>query len=183
MYIIDYIKASLLFILIVGILCIPISLYLSRKGKTQIRVHACLFFFLTISLIIFATIVVSMGYDFNSDERFINLIPFHRFTEQNINIRWAIVAEIIPNILLFIPLGLSLPIIFKKMRKSTRTIFCISIVTFTIESLQYFVGRRADVDDIITNLTGGIIGYILFKYLNARFKNNEKWNLLLEKNQ
>ena len=182
MYIIDYIKASLLFIIVVSALCIPISFYLRYKGKHQIRVFACLLFFFAVSLIVFATILITPEFEFNTEERFLNLIPFQRFTEKNINVPWAIVAEIIPNTLLFIPLGLMIPIVFKKMRKSSRTIPCIFMVTFAIEFFQYFIGRRADIDDIITNLFGGLIGYALFQYLNTHFKNKIHWNLLLEKN-
>ena len=50
----------------------------------------------------------------------------------------------------------------------------IFVLTFSIEFFQYFIGRSADINDIITNLLGGIIGYEIFALSNALFK-NRKW--------
>lgn len=32
----------------------------------------------------------------------------------------------------------------------------------TIEILQYFIGRSADIDDLIMNTLGGILGWLIF---------------------
>lgn len=72
------------------------------------------------------------------------------------------------NIILFLPLGLLYPLIRKK-RVGFREIFLVSLgTTVLIESLQYLFlsSRRADIDDIILNLLGGIIGYGLYKWMN-----------------
>ncbi|WP_428829607.1 VanZ family protein [Paenibacillus riograndensis] len=34
--------------------------------------------------------------------------------------------------------------------------------SFSIEFVQYFLGAAADIDDVILNLLGGILGYVLF---------------------
>jgi glycopeptide antibiotics resistance protein len=36
-----------------------------------------------------------------------------------------------------------------------------------IEVVQYFIGRSFDVDDLILNVVGGIIGFLLYISLNA----------------
>ena len=41
------------------------------------------------------------------------------------------------------------------------------IVSLTIESVQYYIGRVFDIDDIILNLLGGIIGFLFFVGIDA----------------
>lgn len=67
------------------------------------------------------------------------------------------------NIILFIPLGFFLPILYKKYRnfkEVTRLGFLISLF---IEIMQLFSHRATDIDDLITNTFGTIIGYLIFK--------------------
>ena len=46
--------------------------------------------------------------------------------------------------------------------------FIISLVTsLTIEFVQYRIGRSFDIDDIILNVVGGILGFLLYIGLNA----------------
>ena len=67
---------------------------------------------------------------------------------------------LIGNILMFIPMGILLPLVFKKINK--KNIFIISIlITLSIEILQPIVGRSFDIDDIIMNFIGIIIGYLV----------------------
>ncbi len=54
------------------------------------------------------------------------------------------------------------------------------LTTFGIEFLQYFMGRSADIDDVITNFLGGLIGYILFLAFNKLLKNTNFWEKFIE---
>ena len=63
------------------------------------------------------------------------------------------------NVCLFIPMGLALPIGWKRFRKRHHTIcfgFCISL---GIELLQMLTFRATDVNDVITNTLGTYLGY------------------------
>ena len=40
------------------------------------------------------------------------------------------------------------------------------IVSLSIETIQLSIGRVFDVDDVILNVLGGLIGFILYKVLN-----------------
>lgn len=42
------------------------------------------------------------------------------------------------------------------------------------------MGRSADIDDVITNFLGGLIGYILFLAFNKLLKNTNFWKNLLK---
>jgi glycopeptide antibiotics resistance protein len=67
------------------------------------------------------------------------------------------------NIIGFIPLGILLPLVFpfvKNWRRLMGFVFCISLL---FETAQLVTGVGVfDVDDLILNTTGGIIGYILY---------------------
>ena len=66
---------------------------------------------------------------------------------------------LIGNMLIFIPMGIMLPLVFKNINK--KNIFVIAIlITLSIEILQPIVGRSFDIDDIIMNFIGSIIGYL-----------------------
>ena len=66
---------------------------------------------------------------------------------------------LIVNMLMFIPMGIMLPLVFKNINK--KNIFVIAIlITLSIEILQPIVGRSFDIDDIIMNFIGSIIGYL-----------------------
>lgn len=75
---------------------------------------------------------------------------------------------LISNMLMFIPMGILLPLVFKKINK--KNTFIISIfITLSIEVLQPIVGRSFDIDDIIMNFIGIIIGYlvvVIFRKIN-----------------
>ncbi|MPM17820.1 hypothetical protein SDC9_64219 [bioreactor metagenome] len=67
---------------------------------------------------------------------------------------------IILNILLFVPLGIFLPIIHKKFYNIRWTLFVGLSITLIIECLQYLTGFGIfDIDDIFNNILGTAIGY------------------------
>ena len=76
---------------------------------------------------------------------------------------------IIENIIFFIPYGFLLPASFKRLR-SFITIFLICFISsFFIELAQLiFCLGRCQMDDLLANVLGGIIGYILF-YISSKF--------------
>lgn len=67
------------------------------------------------------------------------------------------------NIVLFIPLGLLAPIIWKKMNKLTNVIGIGFFFTMLIEISQLLNNRSTDIDDVILNVLGAVIGFGLFK--------------------
>ena len=77
------------------------------------------------------------------------------------------------NILLFIPLGFFLPTIWNDYRTAKKTILTGLGTSFIIEILQIFTFRLTDIDDLITNTLGAVVGY----YLYSRF--SEKLHLKL----
>ena len=78
--------------------------------------------------------------------------------------------NILGNVILFIPIGFIFPLILIRYRDLKRiAVLSISISLF-IEFIQFFVGRSCDIDDLILNFIGGIIGYTIFCFTSDRLK-------------
>ena len=73
------------------------------------------------------------------------------------------------NVLLFIPFGFFLPILWEKFRNVKRTIVAGLLTTLFIEISQLFTGRATDIDDVITNILGTIIGYYIAYWFTKAF--------------
>ena len=173
-----YINLLLKFVMMTAILYLPIFFILKKKGKGFIRQLSYLLCFLSLFLVIFATIILfNLPIDFKPEQYTLNLEPFRWLKEANIKQR--IMVEISPNIILFIPLGFFIPTVFKKGRELYKTAFLVFMVTISIESFQYLIGRSSDVDDVIANLVGGIIGYGIFELFNFLCKDKDWWRCFL----
>ncbi len=75
------------------------------------------------------------------------------------------------NILLFVPIGMLLPILWD-CNGFFRTVFVGACISLGIEVLQMYLPRTPDVDDLILNTAGTMLGYIaggLMKRLSPRF--------------
>jgi glycopeptide antibiotics resistance protein len=75
------------------------------------------------------------------------------------------------NIIMFIPVGVLMPFIFKKARSFICVLVFSFLFTLCIESLQFILHvfgmslREFDVDDLILNTYGAMIGYIFYLVL------------------
>lgn len=67
------------------------------------------------------------------------------------------------NVLLFFPLGFMLPVLWKDFSSPIKTILFGFIITLCIELLQIFTYRATDINDLITNTFGTIVGYLAAK--------------------
>jgi len=110
-----------------------------------------------------------------------NFIPFKEIMRYHTT-SVLFYRNVIGNIALFIPFGFIVTdMIREKAHKSN--VLIISLITLltslTTEVIQMFIGRSFDIDDIILNLVGGIIGfifyhltYLIYKHIPNRFKTN-----------
>ena len=88
-----------------------------------------------------------------------------------------LLVEKIPNILLFIPLGFFIPMVYEKMRFLHKTLWISFLITFSVEFIQFFIGRSSDIDDIITNLFGAMIGYGVFHCFQKSLHFHKFWHV------
>jgi glycopeptide antibiotics resistance protein len=91
------------------------------------------------------------------------------------------IKQLAANIVMFIPFGLLLPMTNEKMNKLWKTALFVLFFTVLIETLQFFMGRSADIDDVIMNFIGGILGYLLFLLLQSVYGNREGWKRAVQR--
>lgn len=96
----------------------------------------------------------------------INLIPFRDSfnTIKRVGI-WSVQSrQLLYNVLLFVPFGFLGALALKFKGRKSKWIIPIGLLfTITIETSQYFLrtGRACDIDDVILNTLGTIIGYYI----------------------
>lgn len=106
----------------------------------------------------------------------VNLIPFRTIKNY---IRYSgflhTMINIVGNIIIFVPFGILIAAIFPKTRKFS-CIFLISVCTsFFVEFIQFFIGRSVDIDDLMLNVCGSMIGYFIWKkFLRFKFAKKKR---------
>lgn len=71
------------------------------------------------------------------------------------------VSNLAGNIIMFIPLGLLFPRIWRRQRNYFIFLITVILVITTMEAIQYFTCLgTADIDDLIFNVIGASIGFI-----------------------
>jgi len=89
-----------------------------------------------------------------------NLTPFTEIFRYDIGSR-LFIKNVLGNIILFIPYGFFISY-YLKLEKTYSILGLSFLISITIETTQVFIGRVFDIDDIILNLIGGIIGFSIY---------------------
>lgn len=106
----------------------------------------------------------------------VNLVPFRTIKNY---IKYSgflhTMINIVGNIIIFVPFGILVAEIFPNTRKSSH-IFLISVSTsFFVEFIQFFIGRSVDIDDLMLNVCGSMIGYFIWKkFLRFKFAKKKR---------
>lgn len=86
-----------------------------------------------------------------------------------------LLRNLLGNIVLLLPLGVFLPMLWTKFRYFKKTIFVGVTVSLAIELIQLvfsylgFSGRITDIDDLMLNSIGVSMGYFIYSKIMARF--------------
>ena len=118
---------------------------------------------------------VALGEGLLAKNRSYNIIPFHFLTES-----WTMgarkqVTQSFANIVMFIPLGFILPAAVPYTRKLWKTTVFMALFSFMIEFMQYFIGRSADIDDLMLNTLCGMIVYAFYLLSSTLLKQKKLW--------
>lgn len=101
---------------------------------------------------------------------YIQIIPFKTVTEylvnsNNLPLR-IILENLLGNIIGFMPFGFFLPLISQKTTKLSRVTLWTLGVSFSFEAFQLIFRLGSfDIDDMILNAFGGVLGFIALKIL------------------
>ena len=93
-----------------------------------------------------------------------NFKPFQEILRYEI---WSpsFMKNVIGNMLVFVPYGFYVSYLLK-LEKKRLILFLTFITSLTIEITQLSIGRVFDIDDLMLNLVGGLLGYYLYRVLH-----------------
>ena len=154
-----------LLIILLAIFILEFITYLKNRNNYQIKV-SIIFFIIYIWLVIETTDIGKLNdiiyaiteLDITPIQGKINLIIFEHPG-----------LDYLLNIILFIPLGFLIPVIWNKYNLIKTTIVGI-ILSLLIEITQLFNYRSTDINDLLTNLIGTIIGYIIYRIISIKIR-------------
>ncbi|MBR1414140.1 MAG: VanZ family protein [Bacilli bacterium] len=103
--------------------------------------------------------------ELNNTSGGLNLVPFTEIMRYKFGSP-LFYTNVIGNILIFVPLGFFISKYIKPQKITP--IFIVSLViSVTVELVQLNIGRSFDIDDIILNIIGAILGFLVYISLNA----------------
>ncbi|MFP3377149.1 VanZ family protein [Bacillus sp. SIMBA_069] len=174
--------------IIVGVICYLIvrSIFIgmkSKKGVNWWKELISFLFVIYIGMVVAITLFpIPIGFPTGIENirLSINIIPFASIIKDigKIGIAYdgdvlfmigLIVRNVGGNILLLMPLGFLAPIIWDKFKKIKNTILLGLAISISIELLQLIESlfsswiRITDIDDVIFNVIGSIVGYFIYK--------------------
>lgn len=149
---------------ILSMVLLGIFLLLHRKTITKGYALWCFLLVFYLTVMLSKVVGIPTFYSLNRTIQFgeplynpiINWIPF----SQGFDITSLL------NIIAFIPLGVALKVMWKKFQHILPTFLLGVFFSSAIEVSQLFTGfRQSDINDIIMNTLGVVVGWILAKYL------------------
>lgn len=143
------------------VIILRVSYFLKSDKKMVLHEEIFSLLFFAYILALFQLVVEQDVYFGNG----FNLRPFEEIFRYEIG-SYNFYRQVIGNILLFVPFGY-----FATSYARIKGVGGITIITLLcssiIETVQYFIGRCFDIDDIILNVVGGIIGFLVFIAFDA----------------
>lgn len=103
-------------------------------------------------------IICSIPFMFNHPFKMMNMNLF----DDLLNQRGDYIRQIVLNVVMFVPFGIMFPMIDKK-NNFVKTVKWSFIISLVIEVLQPLISvRSSDITDLITNVFGAVIGYLIY---------------------
>ena len=140
------------------------------QGRDRLLVNTLMYAYL--SLVLYFTmmpVVVSIPSMLDHPYTPMNLVPF---IDVSLG-RGDFFRQVFLNVIMTMPFGFLFPLTRDRRARFGATVFSCFLLSLGIELLQPFFDRSSDVTDLITNVTGGALGYGLY----ALFKPVTSWVL------
>jgi len=153
-------------ILLISVVCFSMRITYLIKNKPKFALYKDLmtYFFIIYILCLFY-VVTFQDVSWSTS----NFTPFKEIFRYSIGSK-MFYKNVLGNMIMFIPYGFFISY-FLKLTKAYGASIIIFITSITIEITQLLIGRVFDVDDLLLNLIGGIIGYLIYKLIhNLRMK-------------
>lgn len=143
-----------------------------RKDRTRrFRILGKVLFVLYIGFLLYFLILADWyGRKGELQDYQYNLVLFReiqRFWVYRHQIGWVAYANLFGNVLIFIPLGFFMPMA-SRYRSFFLTLAYSCGLSFLVETFQLFARVGSfDVDDLLLNTIGGVVGYVVFVICNG----------------
>ncbi len=152
----------------VVLISVRLSYIIKNKEKFVFYKELLMFTFIIYILCLFQIVTFQDDVSWSTN----NFIPFREILRYNMGSR-LFIKNVIGNMFLFLPYGLFTSL-YLKNEKPYLTLFLTLLTSCAIETVQLIIGRVFDIDDIILNVLGGFLGYLIY-YVIKRI-----WNKLPE---
>lgn len=159
----------MVFVSLVILISFRLSYIYKNKTKVVLYKEIFLFFFAFYILCLFQIVTsadISKSYG-NNFIPFKEIMRYPLFSE-------GFMKNVVGNMFLFLPYGFFVGRYFSGKNKPL-SIFLITLASVAIEYTQLSIGRVFDVDDILLNVIGGTIGYMLFLFSDRIYNNLPKF--------
>ncbi len=93
-----------------------------------------------------------------------NFVPFKEIFRYQL-FSSSFIKNVIGNMIMFMPYGFFISY-YLKLDKKSYVILMSLLISVTIEITQLVIGRVFDVDDILLNVIGGILGYFIYRIIH-----------------
>ena len=142
---------------------------MTRKKKRAARFGCRILFYLYL-IVMFYFVLFSERYgrETGYDTSHVNLELFKEIKRfwmyRSLLTPEAFITNLVGNVFAFSPFGFLLPVMTEKKRGLIKVVLGSFLFSLIIESCQYiFKVGVSDVDDLLLNTIGGLIGYIIYK--------------------
>ena len=135
----------------------------------------CLIIFIIYIAVVLKLTIFRVGVYYNEPQLNLSLFTDLIKTYKNAGL-WQFSRLFLGNIGWFVPFGFLLPILLKKMNLLKVAVLGF-LFSFGIETMQYIFRKGvAELDDLILNTLGAVIGYLLYKFLTEKILQKQEIN-------
>lgn len=130
-----------------------------RRGKEILLVNTLLYLYL--SFVLYFTlmpVITYIPFVLNHPYKPMNLTPFIDVSMG----RGDFFRQVVLNVIMTMPFGFLFPLTRNRTAGLGRTVWFCFLMSLGIELLQPFFNRSSDITDLITNVTGGMLGYVAY---------------------
>ena len=148
-------------ILISSVIAISMRLVYLIKNKQKIILYREMLSLIFIIYVLCLFYVVTFGDVGWSNS---NFIPFKEMFRYSFGSN-LFIKNVLGNIIMFVPYGFFVSY-YLDLKKPLSAFLLVLLVSTSIETTQLLIGRVFDIDDIILNIVGGMIGFAIYKLLD-----------------
>lgn len=150
----------MLFISMVLVASVRIAYLFKRKEEFVLHREILLLTFMLYILCLFQVVTFQ---DINTVAGN-NFVPFKEIFRYSFGNR-LFVKNIIGNVIMFVPYGF-FAALYADLKKGRSAFFLVALASVSIECTQLMIGRIFDVDDILLNVLGGMLGFYFYRSMD-----------------